>query len=561
MVPMSEPVGNLCLVLHGHLPYVLHHGTYPHGEAWLYEAAAETYLPILDLVGEVALMGKRPAITIGMMPVLLEQLANERFKEGFVEYLKGRIEKAHDDRRDFEESGEKHNAYLAERWVEWHEKKLEHFDRIGRDIPGEFAKRYNEGHIEILTSNATHCYMPLVLNDEMLAAQMACGVATSEKHLGRRPTGMWLPECAYRPHWPHWMPSVLYDNPRDRPGVENFFEAQGVDHFFVESHLVQNSTPMGYREGGQFHYGGGYRPGSNRPLEPVGVVSEPRDPGVFAFARHPHVSEQVWSGSIGYPADGAYLEFHRKRGERGLRYHRITSTKTALSEKEPYYPDDIPAKLHAHAAHFCDTVRGTLWDYRNQTGRRGTVVASFDAELFGHWWFEGVRFLRDVVLTLANDEHVHLATSAEALERDPPDKVVRMPEGSWGENGDHTVWANERVKWIWEIEYRAEGEFLRLLHKLPWQQNAEVRSLLEKTARQLLLMQASDWAFVIHTGGAVDYGIERTAGHSTRFNRLARIAESVAGGRPMTEVEKTEVADADAHDVIFQNIDLNWWMR
>jgi hypothetical protein len=262
---MPEPAGNLCIVLHGHLPYVLHHGDYPHGEAWLFEAAAETYLPLLDMIGEVALMQKRPGLTIGLTPVLLEQLAHPRFKERFVAYLDERIERAQRDRADFEKKGEKHFAYLAAEWTRWHERRREHFERIGRDIPGEFARRFAEGHIQILTSNATHCYMPLVLNDEMLAAQMACGTATSERHLGVRPEGMWLPECAYRPHWPHWMPSVLYDNPRDRPGLERFMQAAGVTHFFVESHLIQNASPMGYREGGRFHSGGGYRPGSNRP--------------------------------------------------------------------------------------------------------------------------------------------------------------------------------------------------------------------------------------------------------------------------------------------------------
>ncbi|MEM7808803.1 MAG: 1,4-alpha-glucan branching protein domain-containing protein [Planctomycetota bacterium] len=557
---MSEPIGNLCLVLHGHMPYVLNHGDYPHGEAWLYEAAAETHLPILDMIGEVALLQKRPAITIGMMPVLLEQLAHDRFKTGFVKYLHGRIDKAKQDRKEFEADGDQHSAYLASRWEEWFGDRLAQFERIGRDIPGEFAKRYAEGHIELLTSNATHAYMPLVLNDQMLAAQMKCGVATSEKHLGKKPSGMWLPECAYRPHWPHWMPSVLFDNARDRSGVETFMEQQGITHFFVESHLVQNATPMGHRHDGNFYLGAGGRAGGNDTLEPVGVASEPRDASVHAFARHPKVSEQVWSGSIGYPANGKYLEFHRKRGERGLRYHKITSTKTPLSAKDPYYPDDIPSLIHEHASHFCDTVRSTLWDYNRFTGRRGTVVASFDAELFGHWWFEGPRFLRDVILNLAGDEHVRLSTASEVLERDPADKVMRLPEGSWGENGDHTVWANDSVKWWWEIEYRAEGEFLKQLHSLPWKTNADVRVLLEKAGRQLLLLQASDWAFVIHTQGAVDYGIQRIADHATNFGRLIDAAGHVATGGELSDVQKVEIANADAHDVIFQDIDLNWWM-
>src|ERR1043165_137343 len=153
-----EPLGTLCFVLHGHLPYVLHHGTYPHGEAWLYEAAAETYLPILDMIGEVALNNARPALTIGLTPVLLEQLAHDRFKSGFVEYLNERIARARSDRKAFEKESAGHQAYLADRWADWYAARLEHFQRINRDIPREFANRFREGHIQILTSNATHAY-------------------------------------------------------------------------------------------------------------------------------------------------------------------------------------------------------------------------------------------------------------------------------------------------------------------------------------------------------------------------------------------------------------------
>ncbi|MGF1633292.1 MAG: 1,4-alpha-glucan branching protein domain-containing protein [Phycisphaerae bacterium] len=564
---MADPLGNLCIVLHGHLPYVLHHGEYPHGEAWLYEAACETYLPLLDMIGECALMNARPALTIGLTPVLLEQLAHDRFKAGFAEYLKQRIDRAEQDQKAFDKAGDKHNVYLADWWRNWHEKQLEHFEKIDRDIPAEFAKRFREGHIQILTSNATHCYMPLVLNDEMLHAQMACGTASSKKHLGQAPTGMWLPECAYRPSWEHWMPSVLYDNPRSRPGIEKFIYEAGVTHFFVESHMVANCQPMGTREGTHFNPVQGdpsawdYRRGWREAMEPVGVVSGPMNPGVFAFARHPRVSEQVWSADTGYPGSGQYLEFHRKHGERGLRYHKVTHRKAPLSQKDPYYPDDIPGLIHEHAAHFSNVVRETLGEYRWRTGRQGTVVASFDAELFGHWWFEGIRFLRDVTLNLANDPTVMLRTAEEALYHPPADKVVRLPEGSWGKNGNHTVWMNEQVRWIWEIEYRAEGEFLRLLHKLPWQTDPQVQGLMEKAGRQLLLLQASDWPFVIESGGATDYGHDRLSGHSTRFTRLTRIAEKVAGGHELAELDKIQVAEADAHDNIFPDIDLNWWMK
>jgi 1,4-alpha-glucan branching enzyme len=563
---MSEPVGALCIVLHGHLPYVLNHGVYPHGEHWLYEAAAETYLPILDVVGAAALHKARPALTIGLTPILLEQLAHPRFKEGFAEYLKERIERAHRDKKEFEAKNELHFAYLAQRWADWYGHQLEHFERIDRDIPAEFAQRFKEGHIQILTSNATHAYMPLLLNDEMLKAQMAAGVSTSKRILGIQPRGMWLPECAYRPTWEHWMPSVLYDNPRRRVGVEHFIAQAGVTHFFVDTHLVEGGQPVGTFDNAEFrvvsdaqlHWD--TRRGWKSVMEPVGVVSHPEVPKVFAFARHPKVSEQVWSGSIGYPGDGVYMEFHRKYGENGLRYHKVTSTKTPLSDKDPYYPDDIPGKLYEHAQHFCNVVRGVLHDYRNQTGRKGVVVAPFDAELFGHWWFEGPLFLRDVILTLANDPSITLLTAEEALYRRPADKVMRLPEGSWGANGNHSVWMNDRVRWMWEIEYRAEGRLLHLLYQLPWRTNQAVKEMLLRAARELLLLQASDWPFVVYTNGAVDYGIERLSLHATRFDRACYIAENVAAGKPLTELEKIQIAELDAHDSVFKEIDLNWWL-
>ena len=559
-------VGHLCIVLHGHLPYVLHHGFYPHGEAWLYEAAAETYLPLLDMVGEAALLRARPALTLGLTPVLLEQLAHERFKTGFVNYLNERRERARSDRREFEGSNQPHFAYLATRWEEWYAKWLDKFESINRDIPTEFGKRYREGHIQILTSNATHGYMPLLLNDEMLRAQLSAGVASSKRLLNFQPRGMWLPECAYRPTWDQWMPSVLYDNPRHRRGLEHFIAEAGVTHFFVDTHLIGGGQPLGTVEKGHFrginetelHWD--TRRGWRSSLEPVGVVSEPRKPDVFAFARHPRVSEQVWSGSIGYPGAGQYMEFHRKQGERGLRYHKVTGNKVPLSNKDPYFPDDVPGRIFEHAQHFCNVVRDVLGGYQFATGRTGTVVAAFDAELFGHWWFEGIQFLRDVILTLANNHEVKLLTAEEALYNQPCDKVMRLPEGSWGRGGDHRVWINEQTRWMWEIEYRAEGRFLKLLHELPWQTNTKLKEMMERSGRELLLLQASDWPFVIDSQGAVDYGIQRFSGHATNFDRAMSMAEELATGQPLSPLRETELREIDAHDNIFKEIDLGWWL-
>jgi 1,4-alpha-glucan branching enzyme len=562
---MPQPLGRLCLILHGHLPYVLHHGLWPHGEAWLYEAAAETYLPLLQLLDELAEQNIHAGLTFGLTPILLEQLAHDHFKTGFVRYLHERIDRAHQDAKEFGRDGDKPAAALARRWAHWFGEQLAHFQKLKRDIPAAFARHFREGRIQILTSAATHAYLPLLLQDNSLQAQLTAGVTISEKHLGIRPRGLWLPECAYRPASQQWQPPVLYADTRPRPGLETWFQSAGLSHFFVDTHLLADAKPLalmkseGVDPTSDALVFWDIKRGWGNPLEPVGVASEPRPPNVYAFARHPRVSEQVWSGVIGYPGAGEYLEFHRKHGPQGLRYHRVTSHETSQHQKAMYDPDLIAGKVYEHAHHFCSVVREVLSEYTAITGRIGTVVAPFDAELFGHWWFEGPRFLREVLLMLAHDGTVELATAEQALAESTLDKVVRLPEGSWGEGGHHHVWLNEQTRWLWEIEYRAEDRFDRLLKELPWQTNAEVQKLLKQTALELLLMQASDWPFVIHSRGAADYGITRFAGHATRFDRLATIAASVAGGNKIGSVEKTEIAEADAHDVVLGDVDLSWW--
>ncbi len=576
---MASSLGSFAFVLHGHLPYVLRHGTWPHGEDWLYEAAAETYLPILSVIDECRFMNSPPRLTMGLTPVLLEQLAHDVFKDGFEKYLRDRIQRAKADKKEFETFGNGHMAYLADWWRGQFEALLQQFANIGRDIPRAYAKRSLHaggewGTVELLTSNATHGYMPLLLEDSSIRAQIRAGVASSKRILGYQPTGMWLPECAYRPGG-RWCPTIDWGCRDGRIGIEHLVADEGITHFFVENHLIEKSrSEMVYNDGAwhkiDWEEAKKYPERGWRDVhEPHKVNSDGTGEGrATAFARDPKVCEQVWSGDIGYPASGPYLEFHKKWGpRRGLRYWKITGPKVDLGDKHLYVPDDIPGMLFQHVSHFIDSVKGRLREHRDKTGREGIVVACFDAELFGHWWFEGPRFLRDVMMSLNADPEVNLVTTKEYLQTHWVDKVVSLPEGSWGEEGDHRVWTNEQIDWMWDIEYRCEATFGRLTAELPWREEgehqAQVKRLLEDAGRELLLLQASDWPFVIRRGQAVDYGIKRFMQHVTRFETLTDLAEKVAadssylGG--LTEVEKHEVQDARLHDVIFPNIDLNWW--
>ncbi len=541
-------IGSFCLVLHGHMPYVLNHGIWPHGEDWLYEAAAETYLPLLSVIGECNFLNGNPKITMGLTPVLLEQLAHENFKDGFQKYLHDRIEQAEKDRLNFEKENQPHLTWLAARWIDFYTNLANQFEKINRDIPGEFKKWHDNGSVELLTSAATHGYLPLLLEDSSIYSQIRAGLNSSNRILGFKPKGIWLPEGAYRPAG-HWTPPISWGANNWRKSIDEIVGHEGLTHFFVDDHMVTNhdgSNPLNV----------------HRPVWVDGNSGQ--KPVMTAFARDPYICRQVWCGFVGYPADGVYLEFHKRHGQRqGLRYWKVTDRKSDLGKKDMYYPDDIPGKLYQHCTHFCQEVKRRLYEYKNVTGKHGVVVACFDAELFGHWWFEGPAFLRDVLLTLASDPDVDLTTAENFLHSYGPDKTLHLPSGSWGEGGDNRVWANDNLKWLWETEYRCETLFGKLTYNLPWQKNMKVREILQKAGRELLLLQASDWPFVITRRQAPDYGIKRFMQHVSRFDMFTDIAERLAENprylTSLNQLQKLQIKEADMSDVIFNDIDLNWW--
>jgi 1,4-alpha-glucan branching enzyme len=552
-------IGSFCLVLHGHLPWVLHHGHWPHGEVWLFEAAAETYLPLLEAFGD----GSCP-VTLGLMPVLLEQLGHPRFTEGFARWLGEQAARALRDAAEFTARGDGHLAWLAEEQHRHFLALSARFDAIGRDIPRAFGALAQRGAIELLTSNATHGYMPFLKHDACSRAQVRAGVHTSQRRLGFRPAGAWLPECAYRPGGP-WTPPVGDRTPRHRAGVEEVFGHEGVGFFFVDAHLFAGARSEGTQTASGFtkvpwdQATWDETRGWRSVLEPH-LVSSDGGPGrLLALARHPEVSEQVWSGDVGYPGDGRYLEFHKRHGRDGLRYWRVTAPKTDLGAKLPYAPDEVQGAVYAHAQHFGAVVRSILKRHHERTGRHGTVVAPFDAELFGHWWHEGPRFIREVMACFAGDDVVRPATVSQVLRQWPADKVVSLPEGSWGEGGDHRVWLNDETRWMLEAAHGAEDRLLDLLARLDWRGSPAIAEPLKLAARELLLLQASDWQFVIKTRGAVDYGYRRFCEHLARFDRACTITDARARGEPDDEVTAAELADIRLHDACFEDLRLEWW--
>ena len=547
-------LGHVVLVLHTHLPWVLGHGRWPHGEDWLLEAAAECYLPILRVLDRIVKDGGSPRITVGLTPVLCKMLVSPKFKEDFVAHLDSRRELAERDREEFEAIGNRDASRLANSWGAFYGAAKQDFvGTYNRDFVGAFRRLQDGGHVEVITSAATHGYLPLLGRDSAIGAQVAAGVSAYRKHFGKAPRGIWLPECAYRPAG-RWSRPAGTARAWDRPGLEDILARHGLRYFFVDTHLVAGGTPLGtYGDRFEEQAAPEARPTTNASPNEAHTLVARGGKRVAVLARDPRSSVQVWSADYGYPGDGAYLEFHRKKGRGGLRYWRVTSRALPLEDKAPYDPRAAEDRARAHAEHFVATVRETLRTHLAATGRAGVVVAPFDTELFGHWWFEGPRWLEAVLRGLQGE----VATASEHLLRSPPSAVIRLPEGSWGQGGHHWVWLNPDTTWYWDLVYRAEDAFAEALRAAP-RPRGTTAQILRQLARELLLLESSDWPFLITTVSARDYAEARVKLHAATFDRLlSLLGTAKAGSLPATDA--SWLAEVEARDPVFAEVDLAWW--
>jgi 1,4-alpha-glucan branching enzyme len=272
---------------------------------------------------------------------------------------------------------------------------------------------------------------------------------------------------------------------------------------------------------------------------------------------------------MGYPGAGVYLDFHKKHHNSGLRYWKITGVNADLAYKQPYLADQTEWQLDLDAGDFVSLVRSELAEHSKAHGYPGMLAAPFDTELFGHWWFEGPRFLEKVMHRMTASEEIKLTDCAEALDNyTAKHSAISLPEGSWGEGGHHFVWTNNSVAWMWDTIYPLEDRFLNLIHKKKSPSkdgedlgmvNDELRAVMEQAARELLLLEASDWQFVISTQGAVEYSKTRFAEHAGALTRLLDLAEQYDAHNGLTSDDARFLQEMRSKDMAFPKIDFGWW--
>jgi len=526
--------GYLALILHAHLPYVRHpeHDEFLE-EHWLFEAITETYIPLIQVFEQLIADRVPFKISMAVSPSLANMLADPLLMQRYERRLQQLIELA---AREIERTAwEPEFNRLAHYYHGLFLRVRETFvDRCGRDLRVALRRIADSGALELMTCAATHGYLPLMNgNRPAMRAQIRLAQSEHERHFGRPARGIWLPECAYE------------------PGVDELLAEAGIQCFVVDTHGLLHATPRP-------KYG---------IFAPIACPS-----GVLAFGRDLESSKQVWSAKEGYPGDPAYRDFYRdigwdldydyvapylpgdkQRTSIGIKYHRITG---ATEDKQVYDPERAQRLAADHAGNFMFNRERQVEHLYGVMGTHPIVVAPYDAELFGHWWHEGPAFLDFLLRKLAFDQDVLKTTTlVEHMARLPRVQAATPSTSSWGYLGFHEYWLNGANDWIYPHLHRAAERMVSLAERYQYlggEEGAGVAPLkvraLNQAARELLLAQHSDWAFIMKTGTMVEYAERRTWRHLSRFRRLDQDLEA-------DRIDPAWLAAIEARDNIFPRID------
>ncbi len=495
--------GYLSIVLHAHLPFI-RHPEYDDflEEDWLFEAVIETYIPLIRSLRALRDDGVHHRFVLSISPPLAEMFADGLLQSRIMRHINKLVELA--EKECIRTTRDPDFLPLAEMYLQHFKYCRTVMESCDLNLNMAFKDLMDNGDLEIITCAGTHGFLPLMEPvPEAARAQIRLGVNTYRKHFGRDPAGMWLPECAYAPF------------------LDEYLAEAKLKYFFLDSHGILLSAPRP-----KF---GLYAP----------VMT---DTGVSAFGRDPESSKSVWSSKEGYPGDYYYREFYRDIGwdlpieyigpyigsnkERkftGIKYYRITGQK---DHKEPYNPGIADEHAAMHADNFLFNRKKQVEHLAQHMDRKPIIVAPYDAELFGHWWYEGPRFLEMLARKIHFDQDtVSLATPSDYLEQYKVIQKCKPNRSTWGDKGHCEVWLDESNDWIYKHLLNAAESMLRMANEHPHAQG-QMHHALNMAARQLFLAQASDWAFIMKNATMVEYAILRTRRHISRFLQLQEMIDS-----------------------------------
>ncbi len=522
------PLGYLTLVLHAHLPFVRH----PEfddflEEDWLYEAITETYIPLLDVFEGLDRDGVDWRLTMSVTPTLAAMLSDPLLQYRYIRHLDNLIALAGKEIDRTRWQPEFHRLALMYH-ARFNRCREVFVNQYGNNLLRGFRRFFESGKLELITCGATHGFLPLMtVNENARRAQVEIGCREFARHFGRRPSGIWLPECGYV------------------EGIDTLLRDAGLRYFFTDTHAVLFAEP--------------------RPKFGVYAPIACPKSGVAALGRDTESSKQVWSAVEGYPGDYNYRDFYRDvgfdldyeylkphlhqtgiRSLLGIKYYKITGR---TDHKLPYDPHVALEKAAEHAGNFLfNREKQVEWLSGSMDGRPALIVAPYDAELFGHWWFEGPDWINFLLRKVHYDQQtVKTVTIPEYLERHPKIQVAQPTLSSWGYKGYCEVWCEGSNDWIYRHLHEGAERMVELARSNPDAPPLRRRAL-NQAARELLLAQSSDWAFILKTGTMVEYARERTRVHVLNFHHLY---EQLKGN----DIDEAWLAEIERRHNLFPDLD------
>jgi len=495
-------------------------------EAWLFDAIWGAYLPLHEVLAS-AEPHRAPLLTLSLSPTLLEMFADRGLRRRFLDHVDGL---------------ERLASRVAPAWVPRFREARAAYERVDHDLARAFVKLGDEGRVELITTAATHAFLPSLKTGAAVRAQLRLGLRAFEAHTRTTSAGLWLPECGFDPR------------------IDADLACAGVRYSVLDAHGLQFGEP---------------RP----PFDVYRPVLSPS--GVAYFARELDASEAVWSRTRGFPGDPVYREFHRDVGFEaapdalgewtlpgGAR--RSTGLKPHAIGGGTYDPAAAADRAREHAAKFVASAAERLTGVARAGVPRPVIVAPFDAELFGHWWYEGPAFLAEVLRLLARpSSSVHASSLGSILDADDSLALSMPAPSTWGEGGFARTWvgassdAAKNPASLLRHVHRAE---VRLLEA-----DAIVRDTLASNKRrrariqaikELALLEASDWAFMLHVGRNAPYGEKRVRLHASRVDRLAGLTTTESwtpeDERFLRDVEQASPLFASLDEDAFANVFDPW---
>ena len=485
----------ISVVLNAHAPFVRHQELPQiNEENWFFESLSETYLPLIEVFDRLDADRIPFRLGISLSPTLCHLLRDESLIERYLEYTDKQLEFGLQELQSMNEDDPVY--HLTKLFYDkMLDRRFSFTERYEKNILKAFDYYLRKGKIELLTTAATHAFLPFYAgNSEAVQTQLEVALASYRSNFGKYPQGFWLPELAWS------------------PDLGRYLRAYNFGYTIVNTHGLIFGDPPAIK--GSFY-----------------PVKTPQ--GVFIFARDHYASRDIDESH----KNSAYLDnntdagyelppervkyFIGADGSRSRTGYKYYSLGEKGREKELYEPKKASCAIKEQITHLLNGCATRLESANEYIEETPVSLFTYNLNPFGHFWYECPEFIETLFREGAKRENVQFMTPAEYLYKQDISKIQTMtPEfSSAGENGYAEVRLGSGNDWIYRHIARALERMTELAERFPQETGIKERAL-NQAAREILLAQSSDWAKLLHKSEVPEYARTQIEGSLRNFTTI-----------------------------------------